>query len=293
MRESERGKAYGPPVPGFRRQRGRDRIVYTSDSCPVSLSDIDSERREGFEEVPAGADCSSRGRILEGVVSSGKEKVRIVLRQYKHGGLFSFIAGALFFSPRRACEELEGLGRLMRRGLAVPEPVFLEIRKHKGLFFRMWLATRKIEGGVTLFRFFKTPPSGDGSVRRKLLEKLALSVHGMHEAGVEHGDLHAGNVLISDPKGGMKVVLLDFDGCVVRDYVPPARRWKNVLRFDRSLEKHSGLSVRFSRSERYRFLVDYLRLSGGDKKILKRRLFYHKLSLALHRLSWRAAPSSL
>ena len=293
MRESGRGRVYGQPVEGFRRHNERDRVVYTNDSYPVSLSDFDSERHEGFEKVPAGADCLSRGRIFEGVVSSGKEEVRIVLRQYRHGGLFSFIAGSLFFSPRRAYEELEGLGRLLRKGLSVPEPVFLEIRKQKGVFFRMWLATRKIEGVVTLFRFFKTPPSGDGSVRRKLLKRLALSVHGMHEAGVEHGDLHTGNILISDPEGGMKVLLLDFDGCVVHDSVPPGRRWKNVLRFDRSLEKHSRLSVRFSRSERYRFLIDYLRLTGGDKKNLKRRLFYHKLSLALHRLSWKTAPSRL
>ena len=291
MRYDSGGEAPLESLPGFHCYKGKGRTLYVTGSRPVPPSEIDSESLNGFEERPAGAGFGGRGKVYGGELTAGSERIRAVLRQYRHGGFFPFPGRTLFLSPGRAKRELEGLTRLRREGLAVPEPLYLEIKRVKVFFFKMWLATGEIEGVVDLLGLFASRGEVGAKERRSLLRKVARVVCSMHEAGVSHRDLHAGNVLVGKGEGETEVRLVDFDGCRLGGPVSGRKRWKQILRFDRSLEKHYPRGLGFSKGERFRFLLYYARLSGDSKRSLKAKLIRHNLSLLWHGIWWKLFPA--
>lgn len=196
--------------------------------------------------------------IESGVTRGGVRKTTLqdrtlYLRHFHHGGLLGGLFGDRFLTAEPGKQELNLLLELSRRGIRVPEPVFLEVRRKRlSPFVKIRLATWEIPG-QPLFEVLARSPA----VRRPAIQAAARLIRQLHQAGVLHGDLHFGNILWD----GTSATLLDLDHAVRTENVDPERCWAELLRLLRSaLKRRHRLSC--TSTDALRFLRAY---SGEDR----------------------------
>lgn len=115
--------------------------------------------------------------------------VAVVVKRFHHPGL----VGA-FFDGARARREHAAMAHLAASGLPVPRPLGVTRTRDA------WeLRQEAIEGARPLSALLAGPPPPPGGWRR-LLVALGELLARLHTLGLEHGDLHPGNVLV-DARG--------------------------------------------------------------------------------------------
>lgn len=102
----------------------------------------------------------------------------LYVKRYKNATFWQKVRSRL---RDRAAREFRLLGRLLQRGLPVPEPVAWARRDGETFLF-----TREIPGAR---------PLHEEPLTRPVLLELAGFVRHLHDAGVRHDDLHLGNIL--------------------------------------------------------------------------------------------------
>jgi 3-deoxy-D-manno-octulosonic acid kinase len=157
-----------------------------------------------------------------------------VFRRYLHGGLLGAFTGDLF-RGRRSLDEVRVLARLRAQGAPCPEPL-AAYEQEVGLGFRrMAILTRAIPGARAAPEALRALPRHDVAGRRRMLRALALAVRAFHDAGGDHADLNARNLVV-DPEG--RAWVLDLDRGVAGTGPAPAPvRVRNLLRLARSWRK--------------------------------------------------------
>ncbi|HDS15859.1 MAG TPA: hypothetical protein ENN66_04460 [Proteobacteria bacterium] len=178
----------------------------------------------------------------------------LVLRKYRHGGLWRFFSGDRFFSCRRFLTELKVHSRLKEMGFPVPAPLgVLVVKKRKGLsFVNGYFATKLLPGVITLSQYLQ---HSGGVERLRLALALGRQIRKLHDMGIFYTDLHIRNILV-DVQGNL--FLIDFDKA--REFPEPlsARfRRANLYRFMRSIDKFCFRGGRFGEVERSAFLQSY------------------------------------
>ncbi len=124
----------------------------------------------------------------------------------------------------RAFRELRLTAELFARGLPVPHPVAAGVTRH-GPTYSAALITVRLPGARSLAdRLNDADPA--------LLECVGATVRRFHDAGLDHVDLNARNLLV-DAQG--KVWLIDLDRCRLRS--PGQWQEANLQRLGRSLAK--------------------------------------------------------
>jgi 3-deoxy-D-manno-octulosonic acid kinase len=153
-----------------------------------------------------------------------------VLRHYRRGGLIAHLSDDRYFwtgeSRVRAFAEYRLLACLIERGLPVPRPIGACYRR-AGLRYRCDLITERIEGSAALSAELAARALSDEAWR-----SIGAAIARLHQAGVDHADLNAHNILIGR-LGAVSVI--DFD----RGRIRGAGMWRlrNLRRLRRSLEK--------------------------------------------------------
>jgi tRNA A-37 threonylcarbamoyl transferase component Bud32 len=202
---------------------------------------------------------------------------RLVCRKYVHGGLFRGITRDLFFSQKRALEEMEMLSYLEEKGFPVVHPLCVLARRH-WVTKSPYLLTIYEDDTRDLFEFLKTV---DRKARFRLIRELARSFWMLENLGVYHPDLHLNNILVSRDRG---LVFLDFDQAQQKE-VTKNDVQKMFWRLDRFVEKMSKKGyIDLDIKDRLMFLRSYSRLSGYDiVSVMQRKLKSQRL---LQRLGW-------
>lgn len=159
---------------------------------------------------------------------------------------------------------------LLARGVPTPEPVAYGEKRRGRMLRESFFVTRALARAIPLSALF--PEAGRGSReghpvdKADLIRRAALLVRMMHERGIWHRDLKAGNILAElMPGGGMQLYLTDLDGVRVKDTVRPAERIRDLARLNRSLITSPALSVR----DRHCFLQCYLGAGRRGDAILR------------------------
>ncbi|MGR4066225.1 3-deoxy-D-manno-octulosonic acid kinase [Halomonas sp. LR3S48] len=151
-----------------------------------------------------------------------------VLRPYRRGGLASRISTARYLwtglERTRAFREQRLTAYLHAQGLPVPRPVAAGVTHH-GLTYSAALITVRIDGARALAERL-------GQAEAPLFERVGATVRRFHEAGLDHVDLNARNLLVDADD---QVWLIDLDRCRLR--APGAWREANLERLGRSLAK--------------------------------------------------------
>ncbi|MCC5884597.1 MAG: 3-deoxy-D-manno-octulosonic acid kinase [Halomonas sp.] len=152
-----------------------------------------------------------------------------VLRPYRRGGLIARISEARYLwtglERSRAYRELRLTAHLHALGLPVPQPVAASVTRHGPATYSAALITVRIPGAEALAERLADADTA-------LLERVGATVRRFHEAGLDHVDLNARNLLIDEAD---QVWLIDLDRCRLRP--PGAWRQANLERLGRSLIK--------------------------------------------------------
>ncbi|MGQ7243964.1 3-deoxy-D-manno-octulosonic acid kinase [Salinicola sp. V024] len=153
-----------------------------------------------------------------------------VLRPYRRGGMAARVSQADYLwtglERTRGFREMRLTRALFERGLPVPAPVAAIVVRH-GPSYRAALITERLPHSQALAeRLADASPA--------LLAEIGATIRRFHEAGLDHVDLNARNLLVSADD---KVWLIDFDRCRLRPQ--GAWRQRNLSRLKRSFLRFS------------------------------------------------------
>lgn len=99
---------------------------------------------------------------------------------------------------------------------------------------------------------FPTLPAAEQThVRQELANELGRFVARLHQCGIAHDDLHAGNLLLRREDGRLRLFLIDLHAARLGRPLDVAARWANLVLLNRYF------SMRASRSDRLRFWRAY------------------------------------
>ncbi len=151
-----------------------------------------------------------------------------VLRPYRRGGLVARLSESHYLwtgaERSRSFRELRLTAHLFSLGLPVPRPVAAVATRH-GPSYEAALITVRLPAACALAERLH---DGDEA----LLARVGATVRRFHDAGLDHVDLNARNLLVDNDE---QVWLIDFDRCRLR--APGKWREANLDRLARSLAK--------------------------------------------------------
>jgi len=158
------------------------------------------------------------------------------LRRYLRGGWAAQFARDRYFflgeERTRPFREFRLLARLRGMQLPVPVPVAAGYRRGRVTYVAE-LLTERIAGARSLAERVRA-----GDLRDDDWRAVGRCLRRFHDAGVQHADLNAHNVLLD---GDGKPWVVDFDRGLMRE--PGAWRERVLQRLGRSLAKVSGGSI--------------------------------------------------
>lgn len=156
--------------------------------------------------------------------------VDLVLRHYRRGGMVRSISERhylwLGLERTRAWREFEVLCVLEQLGLPSPKPYACQV-KHRGMGYTASLITYYLAGATLAERVCAAMLSDEHWYA------IGQCIAQFHQAGVDHADLNAHNILLDD----QQVYLIDFDRAVIDSSPTRGRFDKNLTRLKRSLNK--------------------------------------------------------
>ena len=250
-----------------------------------------------------------------------------VVREYWHGGLLGKVLKDLFWDVSRPLRELS-ICEVARRGhINTTEIIAIIKNKIVGPFYKFQLVTREITNSVDLIELLLSPEKNQLDIKkREIINKLAMAVKEMHDAGIYHADLHLKNILVqSDGGERVNVYIIDLDKSKQYEKISFQRRMKNIMRLDRSLEKFKRnikenlnlfvevkpdlpmvdvdridmLAGQVSNKDKIRFLREYLKLYyfsgahsfGSQNELLKFCICNYQTAHNPHKIWWRVLKS--
>lgn len=246
---------------------------------------------EGLSDANGFDVCLERSRHIPGgrgsnrILESSGEPIRI--RPNRHGGILGDLLGDRFLSPDRPIRELLIWSELFRRGVPLPTPV-LAISRRRGFFWRSAIASLDHCNSLDGAAWLATRPNSQQL--RKACIAFARTVRRLHDAGGLHGDLHLRNLLIEsenqdDTNAAVRVVLIDLDRARIVQSASARQRFRELMRFVRSLEK-AGCTEVISSRLRAHGLSAYC---AGDRELRRSMLLWSPVEarrISLHRAAW-------
>jgi 3-deoxy-D-manno-octulosonic acid kinase len=163
-----------------------------------------------------------------------------VVRHYQRGGLAAALLGDRYFAagPTRPVAEIRASVEARRRGVRSPAVIAgVVYRGLAGAFYRADLVTELVPGVRSLAAVL----FGGGACREsevgpaEALRQAGRLARTLADAGVQHADLSAGNVLVD--AGAREAWVVDLDRCRIVDEGGGALAATMLRRLERSLRK--------------------------------------------------------
>ncbi|MBW2056321.1 MAG: hypothetical protein JRJ26_02380 [Deltaproteobacteria bacterium] len=172
------------------------------------------------------------------------------------------------FLPSRAVTEWRISRFLRHKGILTPRAVAaLERRKH-GILEESFFVTQALEGASDLLHFCKERLRNQNDKKRDVIGVLAETIRKIHDAGLFHRDLHAGNLLLTGGRP-LSLYLVDLHQARRRRRVSLAERLWNMAQLFNSLD------FIMDREAREAFFLAYsggCGLRGGSMEVHLRRV---------------------
>ena len=142
---------------------------------------------------------------------------------------------------------------LNQHDLGTPEVIALGHKKIAGVCVNTFIITRSVEDAKPLYECIPIIANASISVRHRFLRELGETIGRMHEAGIFHGDLRAGNILVKEAGPYWKFYLLDNERTKKFNTLPRKLRVKNLVQINMLPSKL------INRTDRMRFFKSYLK----------------------------------
>lgn len=245
-----------------------------------------ASRAELFSRSPR------RGRGPAPVVPLGGGGA-VVLRRYRHGGLFGRLTGPLLLGPGRALRELAVTHAARERGAPVPTVLCLVLWPNLGPLWSSAIGTFEEPDARDLLELLASLP--EPADRRRLARHAGAAIRRLHDAGVDHHDLHLRNILaVPEPgQASDRIVIVDLDRAAFRGAgaLAAGRRAQNLGRLCRSVVKAGLWRNQLGRREFASLLAGYTAGRRALRRELRGWVARERVILWLHRLSYGLRPT--
>jgi 3-deoxy-D-manno-octulosonic acid kinase len=168
------------------------------------------------------------GRTPHAIIKVGDDLC--VLKTYRRGGLIGHWNSSRYWGSSRFLRELLVAAHAECSSVPTAEVLALVLERAGFGSMRAWLLTRYLPGARPLHEFFGEP------LEARIFQAAGSVVRSMHGAGINHQDLHLGNIVGSWVSGQARAHIVDWD----RARREPIGNWQpyaNLIRLWRSVEK--------------------------------------------------------
>lgn len=199
--------------------------------------------------------CHAAQSIAGEIIKSSRKRLvicspeGIFVKEIYYKGLRSMMKT---LANGNACKEGSINLELCSRGVNVPKALAFGVVKRFGLLRRDLLLTEMVREALSLQEFMPAITwNGAVSIKQKFIRDFAGFIKTLHNKGVQHTDLHVGNILV-ESQNRARFYLLDVDRVILSDAALSEKAANQNLAL--LLCTFWSLS---SSSERFRFLKSY------------------------------------
>ena len=202
--------------------------------------------RGPFEKIEA----SKYTRVYKCAVAF-KGRIRdFYFKQYLCRSVTDFLKH--IFRPSRARRSLNASEILYHNDLHTPEVIAVGDKKLGPFPINNFMITREIKNARTLYEYIKMDWQSLGN-RRLFFSKLGTEIGKMHAAGISHGDLRPGNILVTFEDNDYTFYFLDNERTRKFRHIPDRLRFKNLVQINMFHRQMLNLT------DRMRFYKNYLK----------------------------------
>jgi tRNA A-37 threonylcarbamoyl transferase component Bud32 len=198
-------------------------------------------QRSSFVKLPS----SKFAKVFKFNVYLKGKIYSLILKQYLNRSFFDILKNSL--RPCRAQRAFKAGQMLKRYGFFTPDVVAVGKKTFVGIATKNFLITSQVEDSVPLYKMLDI----DISQKQQLIKQFGQTVGRMHAAGIFHGDLRLGNVLVKKDDNRFVFIFLDNERTRKFKKLPERLRLKNLVQINMSRENISD-------SDRMHFLDAYL-----------------------------------
>ena len=227
VRDSREGRSAGRFVVGG--GRFRQRVVLLRSALRAELLTAGAGDPEALKRGPLFTGWIDGGRTRHALVRT-KSGDAWVVKSYRRGGALRGWNSVRYWGCERFLHELRVAAQAGRCGVATAEVLALVLEPAGCGSSRAWMITRYLPGVRPLHEYFGHP--GGPQVCRAAGQAVAR----MHGAGIDHLDLHTGNIVCALGPEGATAYVLDWDRARCRSegswspYSNLARLWRSVAK---------------------------------------------------------------
>ena len=233
-----------------------------------------------------------KGRsFLPSVLIQESNGERMVIKHCMRGGLISFLNKDIFWGKNRTFNEMIVNTKILQKGINTTEIIAALERKFFGPLYKTYLFSRELPECIDLITYFNGLKKKSSKQRFKekkyLFQSIASTIVKMHSEGIYHSDLHLKNILIQQRDDGLpEIFIIDFDKTDIKEKLNPRQKAKNLLRFNRSIEKYKLRGGPVTRTDQFRFFIEYFNKDSGVFNIFKINRNKYIALLKLRTLKW-------
>ncbi|GMU37932.1 MAG: phosphotransferase [Phycisphaerae bacterium] len=195
----------------------------------------------------------------------------VFIKAWRLGGGSAAVRRWLRLAPGRV--EFRRTCAAWRAGAPAVQPLaWGESRTSPCVFVLITESAEPAEALRAAWEHIRAAPLGSVTGERELISAVAAAVAQMHAAGVVHRDLHPRNLLVARGEdGAWRVHILDWRSAKIRSNAPNPACTADLVQLDQHFHRVA------SRTQRVRFLREYLRARDPDADPRARRLRLRKL----------------
>jgi serine/threonine protein kinase len=238
-------------------------------------------------------DTHYRGRgLLPAILIQETNGKRMVAKQCMRGGLLRFINKDIFWGGKRPFREMIANAHILKKGIKTTEMLAAAHYKVFGPLYRTYLFSLEIPECIDLTTFLnglaQKPPRQRFEEKAFLFEAVAQAFVTMHRGGIYHRDLHLKNILIRKDhgEGTPTIFIIDFDKAACKDFLTPKEKLKNLLRFNRSIEKYKLQGGGVTRGDQCRLFKEYFKHNSDLYDLFHKKIKLNSFFLRLRRARW-------
>jgi len=236
-------------------------------------------------------DFKGRGPLTSILIQDSNGE-RMVAKRCMRGGLLRFINKDIFLGGNRPFNEMIANTKIMGKGIMTAEIIAAVKHKVLGPVYRAYIFSKELPECIDLISYFDGLKQISSEQRFKtkkhLFQAIASAFVNMHSEGIYHSDLHIKNILIKQKDGAKpQIYIIDFDKTNIKENLTPKQKVKNLLRFNRSIEKYRLKGGTITRADQLRILMEYFKLDTDVSNLYRINRGIYIALLKLRILKWR------
>ncbi|MBI5359155.1 MAG: hypothetical protein HZA48_01070 [Planctomycetes bacterium] len=193
---------------------------------------------EIFSQPPAGLPSTGAGRHSHPIYTIPETGERLIIKQYRRGGLISHLNKKTFLDKNRAFNEMKLSQYALEKSVPTAQIVAAGYKAIIPGIYHLHIVSKMIENARPLPEFLCDLNANDLNSAKEAAQAVTEAILRLHNAGILHCDLNANNILIgSSSKNKLSAYIIDLDKSSVNNELPFNRRIKNLQRLDRSMKK--------------------------------------------------------